>query len=124
MLTYHELTQKDDKTWVEILLLQTLATLTTQEDFSEMVPEDVYAKMVEFAFPVPDTVFFFDNGSTMVGDKDGRQMARYQGPHSEAIARMAEDGIDLAEVDHVIGSPESPVAWVRPGETVTRASTT
>lgn len=100
---------KDDKTQAEILLVQAIATLCTQPACSSDTPEDVYARIWGYAFPAPVTLFFFDNGSTMAGDAHGRQMPRYQGPHREALDRLAEDGIPLAAIEMVHGSPENPV---------------
>jgi hypothetical protein len=114
MRTLEALLKKDDKTWAEVVLVQAVATLSTLGEFARKTPEEVFDVLVAYAFPVPETIFFFRNGQTMAGDIQGKQMPRYQGKHAEALARLAEDGIDLSRVRNVYGSPENPVDWPRP----------
>lgn len=62
---------------------------------------------------LPDSIFFFPNGTAAVCDYHGRQMPRYQcGWHGCTIESLAADGIDWTTIPNRMGSPASaPPPW-------------
>jgi hypothetical protein len=57
----------------------------------------------------PYSIFFFPNGMTAVLDKEGKQIPKYQGRHSEAIAALKADGFDWMTLPNVNGVPNQPL---------------
>lgn len=65
---------------------------------------------------IPQSITFFPNNQTAVGNERGRQMPKYQGRHAESIALLAKDGIDWRDIPEIYGSPQSRHAPNLPGD--------